>query len=107
MTRKAGDKVRLNVPENLQLHGAEAVVESPTPWGAHVLTAAAGTGRFRALHSEMRGDAPELLAHPAASVAPPSTFTYTGQTCSCCGSLNLRPNGPCLTCQECGTSTGC
>lgn len=58
---RPGDAVRLNTPDNLTLHGAPAKVVEVTDWGAHVATAAAATGRFRALYDEMDRDGPELL----------------------------------------------
>jgi hypothetical protein len=63
MLIKPGTAVKLNTPDNLQLHGAPGVVEVLMPWGAFVKTEAAATGEFRALYSEMivEGD-PELLA---------------------------------------------
>lgn len=48
-----GSRVRLNVPENLQLHGAPGIVRQMASWGAYVDTTAAATGQFRALWSEM------------------------------------------------------
>lgn len=97
---QAGDIVRLNVPENPCLHGAIGRVVEVTEWGAHVETPAAATGRFRALHSEMKRPAFPF----AARRQPPSP---DGALCDACGSANMRRAGSCLTCQECGTSSGC
>jgi ribonucleoside-diphosphate reductase alpha chain len=88
--------VRLNVPENPRLHGAPAVVREATAWGAHVGTAAAATGRFRALASEM---------DPAGGAAREQG--YTGDCCDCCGGCRMRRNGACLLCEDCGSTSGC
>jgi hypothetical protein len=32
---------------------------------------------------------------------------YTGEFCSNCGSANMRRAGTCMTCESCGTTTGC
>ncbi len=32
---------------------------------------------------------------------------YTGEMCSTCGSMNVRKNGSCSVCEDCGTTTGC
>lgn len=32
---------------------------------------------------------------------------FSGDMCSHCGSLSMRRAGSCLTCAECGTTTGC
>lgn len=32
---------------------------------------------------------------------------YTGEVCKVCGSMNLRKNGSCSVCIDCGTTTGC
>lgn len=86
---RPGDRVRLRVPENPRLDGAFAEVEAPTDYGARVLTAAAATGRFRALHEEM------------------VPLSATGEVCSCCGGVNLVRAGACNVCLDCGTSGGC
>lgn len=86
---REGDDVLLEVPENPRLQHARATVEAVTPWGAHVLTEAAATGRFRALFSEMR------------------SYALAGEVCDVCGSPDLLRAGSCLVCASCGTSTGC
>lgn len=53
MTLGTGSSVRLNTPHNPRLHGSIATVEALTEWGAHVLTPAATTGRYRASDHEM------------------------------------------------------
>ncbi len=32
---------------------------------------------------------------------------YTGDVCGQCGSMNVRKNGSCSVCEDCGTTTGC
>jgi len=32
---------------------------------------------------------------------------FTGDMCNECGSFSMRRTGACLTCQECGSNTGC
>ena len=88
-----GTKVRLTTPDNRRLDGAAAVVETVTDWGAHVRTAAAATGRFRALFAEM--------------AAAPAGSGYTGDVCDTCGSVRMRRNGACLLCEDCGSTSGC
>jgi hypothetical protein len=91
-----GDRVRLNVPLNARLHGAAAVVREVTAYGARVATAAAATGEFRALASEVvpaRGAGREQ--------------GYEGDPCPVCGAMRLRRNGSCLICDECYSTTGC
>jgi hypothetical protein len=89
---RPGVRIQLRVPENPRLDGAYAVVETVAAWGCHVLTAAAATGRFRALFSEMTPDAP----------GSPS-----GDFCDRCGSARVRRCGTCLVCENCGTTSGC
>lgn len=89
-TMLTGDRIRLNVPENAQLHGTEATVTQLTEWGAYVDAPAAATGQFRALWSEME---------PAVE--------YAGECCTTCGSINMIRTGACKTCQDCGSAGGC
>jgi hypothetical protein len=96
-TLHPGTRVVLNTPDNPRLHGTGAVVVSLAGWGAHVDAPAAATGRFRAAWSEMV--IPEANGH--ARPAP------MGDVCVQCGSLNMVRSGSCLTCQDCGTNTGC
>lgn len=100
---KPGDPVQLNVPENQRLDAALGTVESVTDWGAHVLTAAAATGRFRALFSELVPLAP-VVADPTRKAREEG---FTGDACPQCGSMKMRRNGSCLLCAECGSTTGC
>jgi ribonucleoside-diphosphate reductase alpha chain len=32
---------------------------------------------------------------------------YTGEICGTCGGVNVRKNGSCSVCEDCGTTTGC
>jgi hypothetical protein len=91
MALRIGDRVRLAC-DNPRLHGKPAVVESLTAYGAVVLTAAAGSGRWRALSSEMMPEGPVL---------PPS-----GDLCDRCGSPNMTRAGSCLLCRDCGNMSG-
>jgi hypothetical protein len=93
---KPGDHVRLVVPENPRLDGTLAQVEHLTEWGAHLLAPAAGSGRFRALFSEMVPA--EQLGHQAG---------YDGEPCDRCGALTMRRSGACLVCDSCGATSGC
>jgi hypothetical protein len=91
---RPGDRVRLSTPRNPRLDGAAAVVKEMTAWGAVVATAAAGSGEYRALFSEMV---------PAAGGVP----TPTGNVCQRCGSPDMRRAGACEVCGTCGESSGC
>lgn len=87
---KIGDKVRLCTPENERLHGTNAVIKELHSWGAIVNAPAAATGQYRAAWDEME-----------------SLTQYTGESCSRCGSVNLRWAGACKVCEDCGESGGC
>ena len=53
-------------------------------------------------------DTGERCDQPRAQEATsPPTGDPTGNICSNCGSANLIPNGGCLLCANCGTTTGC
>lgn len=95
-TIKQGVEVTLHTPDNPRLHGAPAVVERVTDWGAHVRTPASATGKYRALFSEM------LVGGPA-----PGATGYSGDFCSTCGGDRMRRTGSCLTCDDCGANSGC
>jgi hypothetical protein len=95
---KPGDPVRLHCPENPRLDGALAEIVALTEWGAHVATSAAGSGRFRALASEMRP-----VLQPVAS----NGQTYTGDVCPTCSGSRMVRAGACATCLDCGSSSGC
>lgn len=109
-----GDRVRLNVPENARLHGADGVVTGVEVWGAVVRTFAAATGEFRALLSEMvpfsqeskRGKG-EKGVGPNLPVGNSTDLGYSGDSCSTCGSLRMRRSGTCQTCEDCGSTSGC
>jgi hypothetical protein len=86
---KVGDKVMLEVPDNLQVHKQFAVVKETTLYGA-IVSWRNNTREFRAFAHEMI---------PVVS---------TGNQCDKCGSSNLVRAGTCLVCQDCGdTSGGC
>lgn len=84
-----GTPIRL-VTDNPRLDGAAAVVVAVTEWGAHVRTAAAASGQYRAHWSEM------------APYGSP-----TGDVCKICGGFQLVRTGSCVTCMGCGTNEGC
>jgi hypothetical protein len=88
---RVGVTVVLRVPENPRLNGTNATVQATTEWGAHLSAPAAATGKFRALWSEI-----EFIEQ-----------SPIGDPCPTCGGLNLVRCGACLTCQDCGTSSGC
>ncbi len=104
---QSGDLVILNVPDNPRLHGASAVVDRLTDWGAHVRTAAAATGRFRASHEEMGLVRADLMLVEALNAARSRRQGYTGDVCCNCQGVRMRRNGACLVCDDCGTSGGC
>lgn len=89
-TMLVGDRVRLVTPDNERLHGTTATVKELTEWGAHCDAPAAASGAFRATWDEME-----------------ALVTYTGECCTCCGSINLRWSGACKVCENCGTSGSC
>ena len=41
------------------------------------------------------------------AVAPQRSPQQSGEACSTCGNFSLVRSGTCLTCQVCGTTTGC
>lgn len=98
---QVGDRVRLAVPDNPRLDGAKASVETVTEWGAHVVTKAAATGRFRAVHEEM------VPCATVSRTAQARDQGYTGDACAVCGGLRMRRNGACSCCEDCGASSGC
>lgn len=89
-TMIAGDRVRLNTPDNARMHQTEATITGLTDWGAYLDAPAAASGQFRALWSEME-----------------RAVEYVGECCAFCGSLNLIRTGACKTCQDCGNAGGC
>lgn len=101
MQLTSGDTVTLNTPDNPRLHNAAATVAEVTEWGAHVLTDAAATGRFRAAWGEM--------VLPAVGGLQPSARDqgFTGDICTRCQGCRMRRNGACLLCADCGETSGC
>lgn len=104
-TLKVGALVRLDLPENLRLHGALAMIESLTEYGAHVKCDAAGSGRFRALFSEMMPYA--QVNGPKRAAVQARDEGYSGDACDTCGSFRMKRNGSCLACCDCGSTSGC
>jgi hypothetical protein len=98
----SGEEIYLRTPDNPKLDGALATVEEVHHWGAHVLTPAAATGRFRALFSEM-----VRLNTSSSSSSNGKDQGFTGECCNTCGSFRMKRTGVCSTCQDCGTSGGC
>lgn len=97
---KLGQKVRLRTPDNPRLNNATGEVVALFEYGAHVATSAAGSGRFRALWSEM-----EPIHENGPKVAQEKGFT--GDECLDCGGMNVKRNGTCLVCTDCGKTSGC
>jgi len=95
---RQGQRYRLNCPDNDRLHDAECVVSRLTDYGAVVACAAAASGEYRALASELV---------PAGTKPDPGKSGYTGNTCEKCGSFRMVRAGACECCQDCGTSGGC
>ena len=98
----AGTEVRLNVPDNPALHAAAATISGVESWGAHVLTDAAKSGRFRALWSEM-----DIVTRRPSNGRAAKQSGYTGDICARCGGSRMVRNGACQMCLECGDTTGC
>ena len=46
------------------------------------------------------------LVFAADAVTGPQSI-YTGESCSSCNGMRMRPTGTCSTCEECGTTSGC
>jgi hypothetical protein len=44
---------------------------------------------------------------PSSPPRPARTMGFTGDICDQCGNATMRQAGKCLTCQTCGTTTGC
>lgn len=97
-----GDTVLLNVPENPRLHRTKAVIRHLTDWGAHLFAEAAGTRQYRAVFMEM-----EPLHRVNGEMSAAVEAGYTGDVCEQCGSFRMKRAGTCLTCDDCGTSSGC
>jgi hypothetical protein len=101
---RPGDAVRLVVPDNPRLDGAAATVEALEEWGAFVRTAAAATGRFRALWSEMLPQGP---VERNGTVREARERGMTGDLCDRCGGCNVVRSGTCALCLDCGSTSGC
>lgn len=41
------------------------------------------------------------------SFAKAKSMGYTGEVCGSCGSMNVRKNGSCSVCEDCGATSGC
>jgi hypothetical protein len=50
---------------------------------------------------------PERVIHKQPPYKPPPGAGYDGNACDVCGNFALRRSGSCLTCEQCGTTTGC
>jgi hypothetical protein len=99
---KLKDRVRISTPDNDRLNGKEAVVESVEPWGCHLTGTGVGTGKFRALWSEMALlDSAEIRAVHAKEMG------YHTDPCPNCGMLTLKRSGSCFLCDSCQESSGC
>lgn len=48
-----------------------------------------------------------LTKEQADQLRPPPVVKRPGMSCDLCCGFNLQRTGPCFTCQDCGTSTGC
>jgi hypothetical protein len=101
---RAGDAVQLVNTDIPRLEGQRGEVLEVTEWGAHVETAAAATGRFRAHHSEMAPYDPPPALKPKPSVREAG---YSGEICPVCNGCRMRRNGSCQLCEDCGSTTGC
>lgn len=94
-------KVRINNPEIPQ-HGKEVVVEQVESWGCHLTGTGVGTGKYRALWSEM-----VLLDSKEGRVQLAREMGYTSDICPTCQAMTMKRNGSCLLCDSCGQSSGC
>lgn len=107
-TFKPQEKVVLSTPGNPVLDGRVAFVKAATEYG-YLIRTDVGSGEYRATPAEVRWWVP--LTGMASSVPPtlppPPTLGYTGDTCSNCQGSRVRRNGPCLLCDDCGTTSGC
>lgn len=56
-------------------------------------------------HLRLSGAPQKLNGKPHAP--PLRSIEYTGESCSFCGSLNMRRCGNCSRCDNCGESGGC
>lgn len=111
MTLRPADRVKLILPDNLHLDGQLAVVAAITDYGAYVITKV-GSGCFRALFSEMvKLEETNGSTRKARKVVPETLYAvemgYTGDLCETCGCLTMKRVGTCLTCDNCGSTSGC
>ena len=100
-------RVLLITPDNPRLDGASGFVSAITDWGAHVLTDAAATGRFRAAWQEMVPWGETNGSVSATVAVSVSLSAYTGDVCPTCGGSRMVRRGTCSCCEDCGTTTGC
>jgi hypothetical protein len=56
---------------------------------------------------ETADDTPEDLVYVPPERRQAPRADGVGEPCVNCGGLNLRRTGPCLTCQDCGSNSGC
>ncbi len=94
---KEGDRVRVYCPENVRLHGTTGTILSFHDWGATLALPAAGTGRYRAGWWELE---------PVGESSGWVVANRAGEVCDRCGSLEMIRSGTCLTCSNCGTTSG-
>ncbi len=117
-----GDEVRFVHTGNDVVEGHTGVIAELADFGAHCLTFATQTGRYRALWEEMertgRADGAVVealersydghLNEPKSSVlVSQGGDAATGEVCAECGGNMVRRGGPCLRCENCGASGGC
>jgi hypothetical protein len=97
---RPGQKVVLST-DNPFLDGHVAEVSKVTEYGAVVLTGVGG-GQYRALFEEMLP-----LREATPGKADSRDMGFTGDVCDKCGGANLKRNGACLLCTDCGETSGC
>lgn len=98
---KIGDEITLFNTGNCFIpDGTQAVIEELTSYGALVKTEATKTGKYRAGWDE-------ISHHEGNGRGKPKQSSPTGEICQTCGGVNMIRAGSCLTCQDCGSTTGC
>lgn len=104
-----GDLVTLDMPDNPFVHEQPGEVKELTNYGALVRTPATATGEIRALPSEMRPFRDNPRASYSESRAEPiwSQAGFTGDICRHCAGCKMIRSGSCLTCLDCGQTSGC
>jgi hypothetical protein len=98
------------LPSEVESVGPELLTASPTgevddaPAGKVLALCEGNEGRV-----ESAVDTPEDVVYlePQHRPPPAATGEGIGQPCNNCGGMNLRRNGSCLVCTDCGDSTGC